>query len=261
MNKINNIFFDLDGTLYFKGKLIKDADKTIKKLRDLQYKIGFLTNTDSLTPIEITNRINSYGIEAYEYEVINPVSVALNFINQNKTKKFFLLTSDSVTEYFNSKNIYSVNDNPDFIIIGDFREKVSYDLINRVFRHINNGAELVGFNKGKFFYNDEGINIDTGGFISLFEYSSDKRAIIIGKPEKIFFDMALVQFNAKNQQSLVVGDDITVDIAGANNAGIKSVIVKTGKYNNDIVINSIIKPDFTINSVAEIFSLVDIFSI
>ena len=49
-----------------------------------------------------------------------------------------------------------------------------------------------------------------------------------------------------------MGDDLDADIMGAHNAGMKSVLVKTGKFREENLKYSEIKPDHIINSVADL---------
>ena len=53
----------------------------------------------------------------------------------------------------------------------------------------------------------------------------------------------------------MVGDDIDGDIGGALNAGMKSVLVKTGKFQDKNLQCSNIKPNYIINSIADLPSI------
>ena len=50
------------------------------------------------------------------------------------------------------------------------------------------------------------------------------------KPEKNFFDLAIKDLELNNDEILMIGDDITSDIEGSLNACLKTVQVKTGKF-------------------------------
>jgi ribonucleotide monophosphatase NagD (HAD superfamily) len=56
----------------------------------------------------------------------------------------------------------------------------------------------------------------------------------------------------------MVGDDIGGDIGGANNVGMQSILVKTGKYREEGLKHSEITPDFIINSVADLPELLQL---
>ena len=50
----------------------------------------------------------------------------------------------------------------------------------------------------------------------------------------------------------MVGDDIWADVAGAQRAGLQGWLVRTGKFRQDVLAKSGVKPDRVLGSVAEI---------
>ena len=52
----------------------------------------------------------------------------------------------------------------------------------------------------------------------------------MGKPEKKFYNMAIEDMGVPINQVVMIGDDIVSDIKGAKDIGIKTIQVKTGKY-------------------------------
>jgi len=55
----------------------------------------------------------------------------------------------------------------------------------------------------------------------------------------------------------MIGDDLVNDIEGAQKVGIKSGLVKTGKYRQEILNQSQVKPDFILSSISELPSLLE----
>lgn len=55
---------------------------------------------------------------------------------------------------------------------------------------------------------------------------------MVGKPESAFFLAALASIDESliPQQAVMIGDDVRDDILGAINAGMRGILVKTGKY-------------------------------
>jgi len=82
------------------------------------------------------------------------------------------------------------------------------------------------------------------------EYAADIKAEIIGKPEPLFFKTALESIGLPAEEVVMIGDDINSDIGGAQAAGIHGVLVKTGKYREDLVAKSSVIPYMIIDSVA-----------
>ena len=67
------------------------------------------------------------------------------------------------------------------------------------------------------------------------------------------FDMKL-----KNEEVLMVGDDIVADIGGAKNIFLKTIQVKTGKFQKKDETNLYLQPDYRINSISELSYLLGI---
>ena len=50
----------------------------------------------------------------------------------------------------------------------------------------------------------------------------------------------------------MVGDDIEVDIAGAQTYGMKTILVRTGKFRPDAVERGRVRPDAIVSSIAQV---------
>lgn len=66
------------------------------------------------------------------------------------------------------------------------------------------------------------------------------------KPHKAIFEYALLKTSARPEESIMLGDDIEVDIGGARNAGIDQV------YVNHLNIEPAVKPTYTVHSLKEL---------
>jgi HAD superfamily hydrolase (TIGR01458 family) len=246
LNGIKTIVFDLDGTVFFKDKLIDGVGDTLKRLREKGYNLRFVTNTDSIDRKTISDKVKSYGLELPVEEIYNCSIAAVKFMESRKDKTCFVLASDKILPEFD--HLPFDDENPDYVVIGDFRDKVSYPIINKAFRCIHNGADIVAMQDGGYMFTGEGINLDTGAFVKMFEYASGKNAILVGKPSAEFFNIALAGTDSRPEETLVVGDDLSSDIKGAKNIGGKGVLVRTGKFSEEWLASSDIKPDYVIDS-------------
>jgi ribonucleotide monophosphatase NagD (HAD superfamily) len=98
----------------------------------------------------------------------------------------------------------------------------------------------------------DGLDLDIGAIVTGLEYATGKKAIILGKPNKEFFKAALDDLGCLPNDVVMVGDDLINDIGGAQSLGIKSVLVKTGKYRKKLLEKSDIVPDAIMDSIAEL---------
>jgi ribonucleotide monophosphatase NagD (HAD superfamily) len=126
--------------------------------------------------------------------------------------------------------------------------------LNAAFRHLRAGAQLIALQKGRYFVRSDGEYLDTGAFVELLQYASGQTALLMGKPSPSFFELALREVDCAPEETLVVGDDVSTDIAGAHAIGARSVLVRTGKFDPDRL-GSAPPPTEVLNSVADLHDL------
>ena len=74
---------------------------------------------------------------------------------------------------------------------------------------------------------------------------------MLGKPARPFFDAALSQLGAGAAQTAMIGDDIRGDVQGAQAAGLRGLLVRTGKFRPEDL-DGDIRPDAVLGSIAEL---------
>ena len=179
--------------------------------------------------------------------------MTIKYISQFPGAKCHLmLMEDAKMEFI---GLESAELNVDFVVAGDLGDAVTFDLLNNAFVRLMEGAKLVALQKNRFWLSDKGYTLDAGAFIALLEYSSNQQAILIGKPEKKFFELALDDLNLPPDEALMIGDDIESDIGGAAKLDMCTCIVRTGKFRQEDVDSAQMKPDYIIPSITNIFDL------
>ena len=230
LKNIKGILSDIDGTLYFKGSPIPGAIETVSTLRRKGIKLLLFTNTDSKTPKSIYKNLLEYGFNVKEDELFTPIIALKKFLSVHRQKKIFLVSTKEIENEFNEFSLVQGDEIPDYVIIADFRDNWDVFRLNRAFKYILKGAKLFGTQGNKYFLNQKGEPvIDTGSFVKMLADAANVPYKIFGKPSKEFFDQALSKLNLTSSDCIVIGDDFESDIQGANNVGIKSILVRTGK--------------------------------
>lgn len=249
LSNVRGVLCDIDGTLYFKGSPIPGAIETLSKLRKAKKKLLFLTNTDSKAPKTVYQKLIDYGFSVEEHEIFTPIIALQTFLLENRDKKIFVVASKEVEEEFKEFNLVSDDEVPDYVIISDFSDDWDVNRLNRAFKYLLKGAKLFGTQGNRYCLNHKGEpQIDTGSFVRMLADAADVACTIFGKPSKDFFIQALHKLGLKANECVVVGDDFESDIQGAKNAGIKSVLVKTGKKNSCVPSKKTTKPFLIIDT-------------
>lgn len=148
--------------------------------------------------------------------------------------------------------------NVDAVLVGgaDEGEEVgrvfSYLNLNRAFHELEAGAELYCLHKNRWWQTADGPRLDTGAFVAGLEYAADTEATVLGKPSSAYFAAALDELNAEPGITWMIGDDLEGDVVGAHKHGMKSILVRTGKFRPDEVERSQVQPNAIVSSIAQV---------
>jgi len=247
---IKGLLFDLDGVLYVGSQAIEGAIDAVERIRASGISCRFVTNTSTLSLDSLQQKMNSLGFSIPKQELISAPQAALLYLNQQSNPVCRLLLSDDVKQDF--MEFRQSDADAEYIIVGDIGDAWSYRLMNEIFNCLMNGAQLIAIHKNRFWQTDKGLQMDIGGFVEALEYASKTKAKIIGKPSFDFFQMALSTMKFQPAEVAIIGDDIDADVGGGQQAGLKGILVKTGKYRQGYAEASSIKPDMVIDSIKDL---------
>lgn len=247
---VKGVLFDLDGVLYIGSNAIDGAIDAIEKIRMRGIQCRFVTNTSTLSLNSLQKKINALGFSIPASEIISAPQATVLYLKQQATPVCRLLLAEDVKGDFTAFSQSDIDAN--YIVVGDIGSKWTYQLLNEVFACLNKGAKLIAIHKNRFWQTEHGLQMDIGGFVEALEYASGVKAMIIGKPSIDFFRIALDDIGLNPADVIMIGDDIDADVGGAQQAGLRGVLVKTGKYRAAYTEASSIKPDITINSIADL---------
>ncbi|MCA9838510.1 MAG: HAD hydrolase-like protein [Trueperaceae bacterium] len=246
---IRGLILDLNGTLYFKERVIEGAAGALMQLRDAGYKLRFMTNTDSKTRAQLHELICSYGLDLPIQEIFSPAQATFDYLKKNHFSYTGLLPEALEDEFSPLKRD---DTNPDCVIIGENRTAINYQTLDTLFRHLMKGAELIVMQPGRHYFLADGAHLDTGALAAMFEYATGHQGQVMAKPSSHFFTMMLSDMRLKGSEVVVVGDDVETDMMGASKIGAKSILVRTGKYQSADEFLTPIKPSSVIDSIADL---------
>lgn len=250
---IKGLLIDLDGVLYTGDIAIDGAQGAIDRLRETGYRFRFVSNTTRKCRGTVAGKLRSMGFAIEETAIFTPPLAAVALMKASGMGTFMLLTTGDVFRDFPQESIWNPGeDRADYVVIGDAGENMTYDNLTRAFRLINKGAEIIALEKDRYWMAPGGLMLSAGPFIVALEYATGKSATVIGKPSRRFFDMALKDLGLPAGQVAMVGDDIITDIAGAKNAGMRTILVRTGKFSPTDLEKAPEKPDAVIDSIAHL---------
>ena len=222
------IFFDIEGTLTHEGRPIAGAVDVLRMVRDGGANIRFLTNITGRMPQTIAEDLRACGLPVNDEEIITAASACATYVGLRNLNTVRLIISEEISPLF--IGLKEDQHDPSAVIIGDVVEQFDFNLLDDVFRQIDEGSELIAMSRNLFWFNKGRKQLDVGTFISALELATGRKATVCGKPSDVIFSMAVKSLENSECRILVIGDDIKTDIAGASQAGLEAVLVGTGKF-------------------------------
>lgn len=246
LHDIDAILCDIGGVLYVGDTPIEGAVETIQKIKE-RYPIRFMTNTTQTTSESVVRKLMNMGFPIEPHEVITALDITKRYLQAHQSSAVFLLTPEAEA-FFSSLEGLPQN----YVVVGDAQENFTYANLNHAFRQLQKGAKLIAVAKNRYFKESDGeLSLDTGAFVSTLEYATGQEAIIIGKPSRDFYCLACESLGINPSRIIMIGDDIESDILGAQQAGLKTIQVKTGKFSEKDLKKGIV-PDQIIDSIADL---------
>lgn len=251
---IRGLLVDLDGVLYVGDEVIAGAVETLERVKLAGYPIRGVTNTTTKSTRTLAHRLELLGLPLSADEIVNAPRAAVQYLRTlgDPTVRL-VLSDDGMSEFDEFAVAESGSDaRPDVIVVGDIGTAWDYRLLSELFEQLIAGATLVALHKGRYYQGPDGLILDIGGFVAALEYAASVEAVVIGKPSSRFFQLAVSDMGLEPNEVVMIGDDIESDVGGAQRAGLRGILVRTGKHRGHLVEKSAVIPDLIIESIADL---------
>jgi HAD superfamily hydrolase (TIGR01458 family) len=250
---VDALLIDLDGVLYVEEAPIAGAIDAVERLRRRGLALRFVTNTTAYSRDRTLERLARLGFSVTDRELVTPAALAVQHCRERGRSRVALIMNQEVKRDF--VELQETDEAAEAVIIGDLGEAFGYDVLNRAFREVMNGADLIALQKNRYWMRADGLSLDVGPFVAAIEFATGREAYVVGKPARGFFEQVLADLGVEGERAAMVGDDIESDIGGAGRAGLTTILVRTGKYREDRVRESGIEPTATVESIADVPAL------
>jgi HAD superfamily hydrolase (TIGR01458 family) len=244
------ILLDVDGVLHVSGEPIAGAPDAVAELRRAGHRLRFVTNTTTRPRTALLEELRSCGFELDDDEVQTTAAAAARAL---AGRRVLALVMEALVPDLDRMEL--VGDGADAVLLGGADETdetgrvFSYMNLARAFAELELGADLYCLHKNRWWQTSRGPLLDSGAFVAGLEYACGVEATVLGKPSPAYFEAALEALDAEAGLTWMVGDDLDSDIAGAQRYGLRTVLVRTGKFRPDELNRSIVVPDAVISSI------------
>ena len=247
------ILFDLDGVFYQADNPIAGAADVARWANDNAIPHLFLTNTSSKPRSTLVEKLAYFGIDTNEAHILTPPVATVRWLQQNLAgEKIALFVPENTQVEFSDFELAQKGGNAAAVVIGDLGGDWDFPTLNRAFQLLMSEPRprLIALGMTRYWQADDGLRLDVAPFVMALSHAAEIEPIVMGKPALSFYKAAIDILGKTADQIVMIGDDIHGDVEGAQQAGIKAVLVRTGKFREaDLELG--IKPAAVLDSVVD----------
>ena len=242
----------MDGVLWHEGSPIPGAMELIKKWTDSETPFLVLTNNSIYTPRDLSARLRAGGLDVPESRIYTSALATADFIRSQVPKgTAYVIGEAGLTTAMHEIGYVMTEVNPDFVVLGETRN-LSFDNLTKAVRLINNGSRFIATNPDATGPSPEGPLPATGAVAALITKATGKDPYIVGKPNPMMFRSAMRKIKAHSESTAMIGDRMDTDIVAGIEAGLHTILVRTGISDDAEIAKYPFRPTEILNSVADL---------
>lgn len=219
------VLLDLSGVLYVGDSALPGAADALSRLARAGMPAAFVTNVSQQPRNDLVAHLHRLGLAVDAASLLTAPDVARAYLKRHGLSPMLLVHPSIVPEFADL-----VGATPDAVLLGDAGDGFTHARLNRAFRLLMDGAPLLAMGNNRYFREADGLSLDIGPYVAALEYAAETRAVLLGKPAPEFFAAALERLGRAPAEAVMIGDDAEADVGGALRAGLRGILVRTGKY-------------------------------
>lgn len=223
----DGLLIDLDGTV-FRGE--EPTTGAVQALERSQTRKLFVTNNASRSAEDVAAHLNRLGFAAVADDVVTSAQTAARLLAEELPARspVLIVGTEALAAEITAVGLRSVRrwaDEPAAVVQGHSTDTGWADLAEAALA-IRAGALWTATNVDRTLPSERGLLPGNGAMVAALRAATDVEPRIAGKPAPTLMTDAVSRGGF--QAPLVVGDRLDTDIAGANAAGLPSLMVLTG---------------------------------
>jgi HAD superfamily hydrolase (TIGR01450 family) len=193
--------------------------------------VAFVTNDPRGSTEDYVQRLWGMGVQASLADVVTVGGAVQHVLAERyRGRTVFAIGTEALRRHVTDSGVRLLNGTDlatraDVVVVGGTEDLVYEDLRVAALA-LRRGAEFLVTGRDPTYPMPDGLWPGTGAIVAALEYSTDRTAAVIGKPEPQLFVTALDRLG--EGRTLVVGDRLDTDIAAAGKVRLDGALVLSG---------------------------------
>ena len=227
----DQLILDLDGCVWIGGEPIEGSVEAIAALREGGKRVAFVTNNPRKAGEDYVQGLWGIGVQASLADVVTVGGALQHLLAETRHgQTAFVIGTDTLRAHVADAGVKVMNGTDlatraDIVVVAGTDDLV-YDDLRVAALALRRGADFLATSRDPTHPMPDGLWPGTGAILAALEYATERSADIVGKPEPQLVLTAIDRMG--DGRTLVVGDRLDTDVAGAAKAGVDAALVLSG---------------------------------
>jgi len=209
--------------------MIPGADAFLDRLRRAASRFLVLTNNPIYTPGDLRHRLATIGLEVDEGQVFTSAMATARFLASQRPEErtAFVIGESGLTEALHASGFVLTDHDPAYVVLGE-THSYNFEMITKASRFVAKGAHFIATNPDASSPSEHGIEPACGALAALVAKATGREPFFVGKPNPLMMRTALNYLGVHSEDTVMVGDNMQTDIIGGVQAGLETILVRSG---------------------------------
>lgn len=233
--RYRGVICDLDGVVYRGATAVPGAVETLNHLVAEGVALTFATNNASRPPETVRDHLRDLGIGEPGWSVVTSSQAAAAYLAQRMAPGARVLAVGGpgvvialAEAGLTPVRVAELSDAPIEAMVQGLGTDVTWLELAEVGYLAQRGVPWVATNRDLTIPTSRGPAPGNGSLVAVVQTTTDVTPHVTGKPGPALFELARSHMGTRQRETLVCGDRLDTDIAGANAAHLDSLFVLSG---------------------------------
>lgn len=247
----------MDGVLFHGDTPLPGAGEFLHALRDTPHL--FLTNNPILPPAAVVDKFRRIGLPAPDAsQILTSAQATAAWLSRERPGfRYYAVGAEGLHLALAEAGIADA-ERADYVVVGEGIGLDFESLTRGINLILKRGARLVVTNPDHTVdatVDGEHCVLPGGGaLVAPFQVATGQAPVVIGKPEPLLYRMALARLGVPADGTVMVGDRPDTDITGAVRLGMRTALVRTGRFAPGELLPPGLQPDSDFEDLAALMA-------
>jgi 4-nitrophenyl phosphatase len=204
-----------------------------KQIAQQGLKVVLATNNSTKTVEQYLEKLLRFGVKLEQWQIVTSSLAAANYLERLYPEggPVYVVGEAGLVSALRNKGFCPLESSQEgdvLAVVAGLDRGLTYEKLRTAAKFVQNGALFIGTNNDHTLPTPEGQIPGAGAILAALQTATKQQPVIIGKPEPEMYRWAIELMGIQPEDTLVVGDRLETDIAGAQALGCMTGLVLSG---------------------------------